>query len=340
MLNTVVAATFVALWSTGFIVARAIKPYADPNLFLLARFAGTALLFGAVALAARAPWPPRREWARHLIAGALLQGIYLGASYWAVAQGLNAGVMALLGALQPLATAVLAVPMFRETLPARGWAGMMLGLAGVALVLAPKVGAVAGTTTASAVSASASAVSVSATAASISAASASASASATAASASATAASASASAAAATAAAPGWLVVAVSVLAVASITAGSLYQKGRLARTDLRTAVAVQNAGAALVAAAFAALLHETRWTGAPALWASLVWGVVFLSGGAVTMLMWMLRRGNAARATSLLFLAPPLAAVQGYALFGERLSPLQFAGFAIALGGVVLARR
>ncbi|MBN3831660.1 EamA/RhaT family transporter, partial [Burkholderia sp. Ac-20344] len=50
MLTSIVAAAFVALWSTGFIVARAIKPYADPNLFLLARFAGTAALFGAVAL--------------------------------------------------------------------------------------------------------------------------------------------------------------------------------------------------------------------------------------------------------------------------------------------------
>ncbi|ONW93729.1 EamA family transporter, partial [Burkholderia cenocepacia] len=139
MLTSIVAAAFVALWSTGFIVARAIKPYADPNLFLLARFAGTAALFGVVALVARAPWPARREWPRHLIAGALLQGVYLGASYWAVAQGLNAGVMALLGALQPLATAVLAVPLFNERLPARGWLGMALGLAGVALVLAPKV---------------------------------------------------------------------------------------------------------------------------------------------------------------------------------------------------------
>ncbi|RQQ01992.1 DMT family transporter [Burkholderia stagnalis] len=283
MLTSIVAAAFVALWSTGFIVARAIKPYADPNLFLLARFAGTAVLFGAVALAARAPWPARREWPRHLIAGALLQGVYLGASYWAVAQGLNAGVMALLGALQPLATAVLAVPLFNERLSARGWLGMALGLVGVALVLAPKVaGGVA----------------------------------------------------------PAWLVVAVSVLSVGAITAGSLYQKGKLAQSDLRTAVAVQNLGAALVAAVFAVLLHETRWSGSPALWVSLVWGVVFLSGGAVTMLMWMLRRGNAARATSLLFLAPPLAALQGYLMFGETLAAIQLAGFAVALAGVVLARR
>ncbi|KAB0655315.1 DMT family transporter [Burkholderia territorii] len=141
-------------------------------------------------------------------------------------------------------------------------------------------------------------------------------------------------------AAPAWFVVAVSILSVGSITAGSLYQKGKLAQNDLRTAVAVQNLGAAIVAAVFVVLLHETRWIGAPALWISLVWGVVFLSGGAVTMLMWMLRRGNAARATSLLFLAPPLAALQGYLLFGETLAAVQLAGFGLALAGVVLARR
>lgn len=99
--SAVAAVAFVALWSTGFIVARAIKPYADPNLYLLARFSGTALLYACIALATRAPWPARREWSRHLLAGALLQGAYLSASYWAVAQGLNAGAMALLGALQP-----------------------------------------------------------------------------------------------------------------------------------------------------------------------------------------------------------------------------------------------
>jgi drug/metabolite transporter (DMT)-like permease len=288
MLASVFAATFVALWSTGFIVARAIKPHADPNLYLLARFAGTALLYAGLALAARVRWPSGREWGRHLLAGALLQGIYLGASYWAVAQGLNAGVMALLGALQPLATAVLAVPCFGERLPARGWFGMALGLAGVALVLAPKL--VAGPAAPDAVSAA-------------------------------------------------W-VTAIAVLAVASITAGSLYQKSSLARTDLRSAVAVQNLGAALVAAAFALLLGETRWDNAPALWFSLGWGIVMLSGLAVTLLMWMLRHGNAARATSLLFLAPPLAALQGYALFGETLAPVQLGGFAIALAGVLLARK
>ncbi|WP_414448310.1 DMT family transporter [Burkholderia sp. 22PA0099] len=281
------AAAFVALWSTGFVVARAIHPYADPNLYLLARFGGTALLFAAIALVTRARWPVGREWGRHLLAGALLQGFYLGASYWAVAQGLPAGVMALLGALQPLATAVLAVPLFGERLPARGWAGMALGLAGVALVLAPKLAAPA----------------------------------------------------AAAGAGVSAFTVLVAVLSIGSITAGSLYQKSAVAKTDLRTTVAVQNFGAAVVAAGFALALGETRWLPSPTLWVSLAWGVAMLSGGAIMLLVWLLRHGGAARATSLMFLAPPLAALQGYALFGETLGTLQLAGFAVALAGVALAR-
>jgi drug/metabolite transporter (DMT)-like permease len=143
MLASSIAAVFVVLWSTGFVVARAITPYADPNLFLLARFGGTALIFTLAALATRAAWPTGRDLGKHLLAGALLQGVYLGAGYWAVAQGLSAGVMALLGALQPLATAAVAAPLFGERLSRRGWTGMALGLAGVVLVLEPKLAAAA-----------------------------------------------------------------------------------------------------------------------------------------------------------------------------------------------------
>jgi drug/metabolite transporter (DMT)-like permease len=133
--------------------------------------------------------------------------------------------------------------------------------------------------------------------------------------------------------------VLVAVLSIGSITAGSLYQKSAVARTDLRTTVAVQNFGAAVVAAGFALALGETRWLPSPTLWLSLAWGVAMLSGGAIVLLVWLLRHGGAARATSLMFLAPPLAALQGYALFGETLGATQLAGFAVALAGVALAR-
>ncbi|MFM0506783.1 DMT family transporter [Paraburkholderia sp. RL17-373-BIF-A] len=289
MLASLIAAVFVVLWSTGFVVARAITPYADPNLFLLARFGGTALIFALAALIARATWPSGRDLGKHLVAGALLQGVYLGAGYWAVAQGLSAGVMALLGALQPLATAAVAAPLFGERLSRRGWTGMALGLAGVVLVLEPKLTAATASTPQGS--------------------------------------------------APAWLVVLISIAAIGAITAGTLFQKTSLAKADIRSASAVQNFGAALVAAVLALALGEHRWIASPALWGSLAWGIVMLSGVSVTLLVWMVRRGDAARATALMFLAPPLAALQGYVGFGETLVPLQIAGFVVALLGVLLAR-
>ncbi|WP_043203821.1 DMT family transporter [Paraburkholderia acidipaludis] len=291
MLAPLAPALFVVLWSTGFVVARAIAPYADPNLFLLARFAGTAALFAGVALIARAPWPRGRQFGKHLFAGALLQGIYLGAGYWAVAQGLSAGVMALLGALQPLLTAAFAARLFGEPLAPRRWAGMALGLAGVVLVLLPKLQAAA---QGHALAGHANPL----------------------------------------------LVVIVAVAAVGSITAGTLYQKTSLANADIRSASAVQNAGAAIVAALLALALEETRWIASATLWVSLAWGIAMLSGAGVTLLVWMVRRGDAARATALLFLAPPLAALESWLLFRETLAPLQIAGFGVALVGVLIARR
>ena len=282
------AVLFVVLWSTGFVVARAITPFADPNLFLLARFGGTAALFTLVALATRAAWPRGRDLGKHLLAGALLQGVYLGAGYWAVAQGMSAGVMALLGALQPLLTAAVAAPLLGERLSPRGWSGMVLGLTGVALVLEPKLAAAAPVPHGSA---------------------------------------------------PPWLVIVISILAVVSITAGTLFQKTSLAKADLRSASAVQNLGAAAVAAVLALALGEHRWISSTSLWTSLAWGIVMLSGVSVTLLVWMVRRGDASRATALLFLAPPLAALEGYIGFGEMLLPVQIAGFVFALAGVWLVR-
>ncbi|MDR5746972.1 DMT family transporter [Caballeronia sp. LZ029] len=292
MVSILAAPVFVFLWSTGFIVARAITPYVDPNLYLLARFAGTTLLFLAIATITRAPWPKGRDIARHLFAGALLQGVYLGAGYWAVAQGLGAGIMALLGALQPLLTAAVAARLFGERLSPRAWSGLALGLVGVALVLAPKIAA---------------------------------------------------SGAHVEHAAGGHpsqsIVVMIALLSIVAITAGTLYQKTSLARADIRSASALQNAGAAIVALVLAMALGEHRFIASMTTWLSLAWGIVMLSGVATTLLVWMVRRGDASRATALLFLAPPLAALESFLAFGETLNAVQLAGFGVALAGVLLAR-
>ncbi len=137
MLASLAPIVFVLIWSTGFVVARAVVPHVSPELFLAARLVLTALLLGGAAALAGETLPRGRRLALHLFAGAMLHGVYLCLSWWAVARGMPAGIMSLLGALQPLATAVAGAALFGERLPGRGWTGLAIAIAGVACVLLP-----------------------------------------------------------------------------------------------------------------------------------------------------------------------------------------------------------
>ena len=68
-----------------------------------------------------------------------MMGLYLCLSYWAIAQGLPAGVMALMGALQPLLTAGLMLARGRGPASPAVWCGLLIGLLGVVLVLLPRL---------------------------------------------------------------------------------------------------------------------------------------------------------------------------------------------------------
>lgn len=118
-----------------------------------------------------------------------------------------------------------------------------------------------------------------------------------------------------------WIVVTAVIFAVLTITARTLYQKMSLSSAHLSSAAALQNAGAALIAAGLALVLGEHRFVAAPQLWASLAWGIAMLSGVATTLLVWRARRGDASRATTLLFLMPPLAALESYLAFGRNVA-------------------
>jgi drug/metabolite transporter (DMT)-like permease len=283
MLRFGIPALFVLIWSSGFIVAKAVAPHADLQEFILVRLCLTALVMGAAAIVARVTWPRGRQIGTHLVAGALMQGVYLCASYWAIARGMAAGVMALLGALQPVFTALFLVSARGAKFGTRTWLGLFIGFAGVACVLAPKL---ASTGTGALTP----------------------------------------------------LTVASALFAVIAVTAGALVQK-QLAATDIRIAASIQNVGGAAVALVVTLLVGTGHWDGTPILWGALVWAVLVPSVVGTTLLMWMMRHGEATKVTALILLAPPLAAIQGYFFFNEILLPLQFLGFAFALGGVLLAR-
>ena len=100
---------FVFIWATGFIVARLVAPHTEPFTFLAIRVTLAAFVFSCVSALVGARWPlTARAWVNALIAGVLLQGVYLGGVFWSTRHGLPAALAALIGGLQPVLTAALA----------------------------------------------------------------------------------------------------------------------------------------------------------------------------------------------------------------------------------------
>lgn len=137
MIALAAACLFVLIWSTGFIVARFAVPHGSPEMVLAIRLTLTAMLLGLVALSQRQAMPRGRRLALHLAAGAMMHGVYLTVGWWTIGQGMPAGIMALLGALQPLIVAVVSVALLGDYLPPRGWAGLGIAITGVGCVVVP-----------------------------------------------------------------------------------------------------------------------------------------------------------------------------------------------------------
>jgi drug/metabolite transporter (DMT)-like permease len=131
---------FVLLWASGFIVARLVRPFSEPESFISLRFAVSAVVLCAIALISRAHWPQTaRGWINGLIAGALMQGVYVGAVFWSIKHGLPPAIAALIAGLQPLLTAMLATPLLGERVGRTRWIGIAVGFAGALLVIAPNL---------------------------------------------------------------------------------------------------------------------------------------------------------------------------------------------------------
>jgi len=134
--DAVLAAGFVLTWSSGFIGATLGTRAASVPTLLMWRFVIAAPLLALWSFRRRQPRLGPRELALQSVVGLLSQGVYLGATFFAVGLGVSAGVAALIAALQPIAAAVLAGPVLGERVIARQWLGLAAGLIGVAVVVA------------------------------------------------------------------------------------------------------------------------------------------------------------------------------------------------------------
>jgi drug/metabolite transporter (DMT)-like permease len=277
---------FVAIWSTGWIVARYSAEYADPLTFLCVRFGCAGLLLLAFARLSGAQFPRTAgEFGHIAVSGVLLHGLYLGGVWWAIRQGVPASISALIAATQPILTALLAPALLGERGSLKRSFGVALGLAGLLLVLGPKLGA-----------ANVDALPPDA--------------------------------------------VLINLVGMLASTAGFFYQKRFIHSGDLRAVAGLQYVGALAITLPAAFLLEPMRIERNLTMALVLAWSVLALSIGAIWLLLVLIRHGEVSRASQLIYLVPPTAAIQAWLLFGERLSPLQLLGMAATALGVAIASR
>jgi drug/metabolite transporter (DMT)-like permease len=129
---------FVLLWSTGFVGAKYGLPYADPFVFLSVRvLIAAALLLVLVRVMKMPILIGKSAIMRSSLIGFFLHACYLGGVFYAISQGLPAGVAAVVTSLQPVLVSLIAVKVLGERLRSTQVAGLLLGLVGVFLVLGP-----------------------------------------------------------------------------------------------------------------------------------------------------------------------------------------------------------
>ena len=129
----------------------------------------------------------------------------------------------------------------------------------------------------------------------------------------------------------------VNVLALAGITAGTLYQKHYCAGIDLRTGSVIQFGASFLVTLPFVLASGRLQVHLTAEFWLALAWSVLVLSLVAMALLLTMIRRGRATEVASLMYLTPPATALLAWVLFDEALGAAAWAGVLIAMGGVAL---
>ena len=135
------------------------------------------------------------------------------------------------------------------------------------------------------------------------------------------------------------LTMGLALMALVSITAGTLYQKRFVAPCDVRSASAVQMAAALLVTLPFAALEPQhIEWNLQSG--GAMAWSVLALSLGGSSLLYMLIQRGTATAVTSLLYLVPPCTAVMAWLLFSEPITLVTVLGIALTAVGVSLVVR
>jgi drug/metabolite transporter (DMT)-like permease len=124
------------------------------------------------------------------------------------------------------------------------------------------------------------------------------------------------------------------ILALLSITLGTLYQKRHVKPCDVRTANTVQLLAAMIVTTPLALLETEPiQWNAE--MMGAMAWSVLGLTLGGSSLLYMLIQKGAAASVTSLMYLVPPCTAMLAWLLFDEPITAATLAGVVLTAWGV-----
>ena len=127
------------------------------------------------------------------------------------------------------------------------------------------------------------------------------------------------------------------LIALGGVTSATLYQRAFCPKTDLKAAAVVQFAASLAVLAPLAYAVEGFQFAWAWKLAAAIAFLVIFASIAAVNVLHWLMRHGEAARVTSMMYLPPVFAVALELALFGVAPGWLTVLGMAVACVGVAM---
>ena len=130
------------------------------------------------------------------------------------------------------------------------------------------------------------------------------------------------------------------LIALAGSTTATLVQKKSGGAIPLLAGTAFQYVIAAILFLIASFLTHGFHITWSGKFIFAISWLVLGLSVGAILILLTLLKHGSAAKVSSLLYLVPPVTAIEAYFLFGEKLSEIDFLGIALTVVGVFLVMR
>lgn len=142
-----------------------------------------------------------------------------------------------------------------------------------------------------------------------------------------------------------WQSIGLCLMALASITVGTLYQKKHCAHFDLRTGTIIQFSASILVLLPLAIIFEHFNYTLDSVEWSTsfigaLLWAIFILSIASVFLWFALIRKSAATSVTSLLYLTPPTTAVMAWLMFGEIISMTGIIGMLLAITGVFFVVR